>query len=251
MPLARTVDERAHDLVDAGQPQRVPHRLRPRGLARVGHRVEASGTGRGEVRDELLARHPDLRTTEPEPDEPVGCMVQGEAQRGVRSGDAGLPRDVVDPAQHEAEVTLGYVNGPNPFQGTSSSATVREGTLMTFTAGALAFNPTATRVFVNGDSALILTRTATTITAVIPIHGIASAQGVSAVAKTSRQGAKLTSTTKPFRTSRPITPAPTTVSVRGKCSSSSISSLMKIRFPSKGMRWSSKRRTRPKFRIPP
>ena len=86
--------------------QRVPDRLRAGGLAGVRHAVQPGGPGGVEVRLELRPRHPDLGPAQPEADQGVRAVVEGVAQGRVGRGQARLPRDVVDPAQHQPEVAL-------------------------------------------------------------------------------------------------------------------------------------------------
>ena len=94
------------DPLGAEQAQRLPDRLRPGRLARVRHAVQTGRAGRVEVRLELRPRHADLRPAEAEPDQRVDAVLEGVLQRGVGRRQAALPRDVVDPAQHEPEVPL-------------------------------------------------------------------------------------------------------------------------------------------------
>ena len=59
------------------------------------------------MRLELRPRHADLRPAEAEADQGVGAVVEGVRQGRVGGRDARLAGDVVDPAQHQAEVALG------------------------------------------------------------------------------------------------------------------------------------------------
>ena len=85
----------------------VPHRLGTGGLTGVRHAVQPGGPRGGEVRRELRSWHADLGPAEAEADERLRPVVQGVGQRGVGRIEAGLTRDVVDPAQDDAVVTFG------------------------------------------------------------------------------------------------------------------------------------------------
>ena len=95
------------DPLRAEQPQGVPDGLGSGGLAGVRHAVQAGRAGRVEVRLELRARHADLGPAEPEPDERVDAVVERVGERRVGRRQPGLAGNVVDPAQHQAEVALG------------------------------------------------------------------------------------------------------------------------------------------------
>ena len=95
------------DALGPEQPDRLPDRLRAGRLPCVRHGVQARGARPVEVLGELCPRHADLRPAEPEADERVGAVLEGVLERRVRGRDAGLAGDVVDPAQHQAEVALG------------------------------------------------------------------------------------------------------------------------------------------------
>ena len=95
------------DPLRAEQPQRVPDGLGAGGLAGVRHAVQAGRPGRLEVRLELRPRHTDLGPAEPEPDERVDAVVERVGERRVGRRQPGLAGNVVDPAQHQAEVALG------------------------------------------------------------------------------------------------------------------------------------------------
>ena len=95
------------DPLGAEQPDRVPDRLRAGGLPGVRDAAQPGGARGVEVRLELRAGYADLRATEAEADQRVRGVVQRVVQGRVGGRQSRLPRDVVDPAQHQPEVPLG------------------------------------------------------------------------------------------------------------------------------------------------
>ena len=68
--------------------------------------AQPGGPSRVEVRLELRSGYADLGTAEPEADQGVDPVVEGEVEGGVRSRHPRLTRDVVDPPEHQPEVTF-------------------------------------------------------------------------------------------------------------------------------------------------
>ena len=87
----------------AARPRPSPGRWSRRRAARCAARRR----GPGRSRPGTAPRHADLGAAEPEADQGVGAVLERVRQRVLGGRQAGLAGDVVDPAQHDAEVALG------------------------------------------------------------------------------------------------------------------------------------------------